>query len=139
MAIWQDLVDRYGFPARYASVRRFVVNAARPALRRKPTSVITTEAWRRGPGGLRRRPDGSAPESGQVPAHAALRAHARPFPFRTGQMWSFATTPNSQLVRVYLTVALPNADVGELRRRTQEAGNAFSSILQTMRFAVPAK
>ena len=24
MAIWQDLVDQYGFPARYASVRRFV-------------------------------------------------------------------------------------------------------------------
>jgi transposase len=25
MAIWRDLVDEYGFPARYASVRRFVV------------------------------------------------------------------------------------------------------------------
>ena len=25
MAIWQDLVDDHGFPARYASVRRFVV------------------------------------------------------------------------------------------------------------------
>src|SRR5947199_10617376 len=25
MAIWQDLVDEHGFPARYASVRRFVV------------------------------------------------------------------------------------------------------------------
>ena len=25
MAIWQDLVDQHGFPARYASVRRFVV------------------------------------------------------------------------------------------------------------------
>lgn len=25
MAIWQDLVDNHGFPARYASVRRFVV------------------------------------------------------------------------------------------------------------------
>jgi hypothetical protein len=24
MAIWQDLVDDHGFPARYASVRRFV-------------------------------------------------------------------------------------------------------------------
>ncbi len=24
MAIWQDLVDRYGFPGRYASVRRYV-------------------------------------------------------------------------------------------------------------------
>jgi transposase len=41
MAIWQDLVDGHGFPARYASVRRFVV-----ALRgRTPTDarvVITT-------------------------------------------------------------------------------------------------
>jgi transposase len=41
MAIWQDLVDGHGFPARYASVRRFVV-----ALRgRTPTeahAVITT-------------------------------------------------------------------------------------------------
>jgi hypothetical protein len=26
MAIWQDLVDAYGFPARYASVRRFVAS-----------------------------------------------------------------------------------------------------------------
>src|SRR5438876_6485381 len=25
MAIWQDLVDQHGFPARYASVRRFVI------------------------------------------------------------------------------------------------------------------
>ena len=25
MAIWQDLVDGHSFPARYASVRRFVV------------------------------------------------------------------------------------------------------------------
>ena len=41
MAIWQDLVDGHGFPARYASVRRFLV-----ALRgRTPTdarAVITT-------------------------------------------------------------------------------------------------
>jgi transposase len=41
MAIWQDLVDGHGFPARYASVRRFVV-----ALRRRtPVDarvVITT-------------------------------------------------------------------------------------------------
>src|SRR6266542_1324858 len=26
MAIWQDLVDEHGFPARYASVRRFVIS-----------------------------------------------------------------------------------------------------------------
>jgi transposase len=41
MAIWQDLVDGHGFPARYASVRRFVV-----ALRGRAASdahvVITT-------------------------------------------------------------------------------------------------
>jgi transposase len=41
MAIWQDLVDRYGFTSRYASVRRFVVKlrgAAVPEAR----VVITT-------------------------------------------------------------------------------------------------
>ena len=41
MAIWQDLVDDHGFPARYASVRRFVAT-----LRQQPTvearAVITT-------------------------------------------------------------------------------------------------
>ena len=41
MAIWQDLVDGHGFPARYASVRRFVL-----ALRGRPPTearvVITT-------------------------------------------------------------------------------------------------
>ncbi len=35
MAIWQDLVDGHGFPARYASVRRFVV-ALRGPRRPKP-------------------------------------------------------------------------------------------------------
>src|SRR5207253_481914 len=30
MAIWQDLVDEHGFPARYASVRRFVVKLGGP-------------------------------------------------------------------------------------------------------------
>ena len=41
MAIWQDLVDDHGFPAGYASVRRFV-----STLRQQPTvearAVITT-------------------------------------------------------------------------------------------------
>ena len=41
MAIWQDLVDDHGFPARYASVRRFVAK-----LRQQPAvearAVITT-------------------------------------------------------------------------------------------------
>src|SRR5207237_8263263 len=41
VAIWQDLVDDHGFPARYASVRRFVVTlrGGRPADARV---VITT-------------------------------------------------------------------------------------------------
>ena len=42
MAIWQDLVDDHGFPARYASVRRFVAT-----LRQQPAvearAVITTD------------------------------------------------------------------------------------------------
>ena len=41
MAIWQDLVDDHGFPAAYASVRRFVAT-----LRQQPAVearvVITT-------------------------------------------------------------------------------------------------
>src|ERR1700716_2978563 len=41
VAIWQDLVDDYGFPGRYASVRRFVVTlrGSRPTDARV---VITT-------------------------------------------------------------------------------------------------
>jgi transposase len=41
MAIWQDLVDGYGFPARYASVRRFVA-ALRGSRRHDAHVVITT-------------------------------------------------------------------------------------------------
>ena len=41
MAIWQDLVDRHGFPARYASVRRFVA-ALRGATPAEARVVITT-------------------------------------------------------------------------------------------------
>ena len=45
MAIWQDLVDDHGFPAGYASVRRFV-----STLRQQPTvearAVITTARFR---------------------------------------------------------------------------------------------
>ena len=37
MAIWQDLVDDHGFPARYASVRRFV-----STVRQQPTHKSTT-------------------------------------------------------------------------------------------------
>ena len=41
MAIWQDLVDRHGFAARYASVRRFVV-ALRESTAAQARVVITT-------------------------------------------------------------------------------------------------
>ena len=41
MAIWQDLVDDHGFPARYASVRRFVVTL-RGAAPAEARVVITT-------------------------------------------------------------------------------------------------
>ena len=41
MAIWQDLVDDHGFPARYASVRRFVVKL-RGQPRAEARVVITT-------------------------------------------------------------------------------------------------
>jgi hypothetical protein len=43
MAIWQDLVDDYGFSARYASVRRFVVTL-RGVAPAEARVVITTEA-----------------------------------------------------------------------------------------------
>ncbi len=59
MAIWQDLVDRHGFPARYASVRRFVVKLRGPA----PARGAPGDRHRAGrgrPGRLRRRPDGAA-------------------------------------------------------------------------------
>jgi transposase len=47
MAIWQDLVDRHGFPGRYASVRRFVavLQAAAPP---EPAAIITTAAGEEG-------------------------------------------------------------------------------------------
>lgn len=41
MAIWQDLVDGHGFPARYASVRRFIV-ALRGRTPMEARVVITT-------------------------------------------------------------------------------------------------
>jgi transposase len=47
MAIWQDLVDRHGFTARYASVRRFVV-ALRGHAPYDARVVITTEPGQEG-------------------------------------------------------------------------------------------
>ena len=43
MAIWQDLVDGYGFTGRYASVRRFV-RAQRATAPPEPSGIITTPA-----------------------------------------------------------------------------------------------
>ena len=47
MAIWQDLVDRHGFSARYASVRRFVVTL-RGCAPQDARVVITTEPGEEG-------------------------------------------------------------------------------------------
>jgi transposase len=41
VAIWQDLVDDHGFPAQYASVRRFVIKL-RGTATADPRVVITT-------------------------------------------------------------------------------------------------
>jgi hypothetical protein len=41
VAIWQDMVDDYGFPAQYASVRRFVVHL-RGSVRPDARLIITT-------------------------------------------------------------------------------------------------
>jgi hypothetical protein len=43
MAIWQDLVDDYGFVARYASVRRYL-RALRTSTPADARVVITTDA-----------------------------------------------------------------------------------------------
>ena len=42
MAIWQDLVNEVGFPARYASVRRFVRQLRRTALPEARVVIATT-------------------------------------------------------------------------------------------------
>jgi transposase len=42
MAIWQDLVDEVGFPARYASVRRFVRQLRRTAPPEARVVIVTT-------------------------------------------------------------------------------------------------
>jgi hypothetical protein len=76
VAIWQDLVDDHGFPARYASIRHFVA-----ALRRSAPAdarvVITTA-----PGEEGQVDHGEGPmvrDRGirQVPTHAALCPDAR--------------------------------------------------------------
>ena len=75
VAIWQDLVDDHGFPARYASVRRFVVKL-RGSDAGRGARGHHDRARRRRPGRLRRGADGARPRHGQVPPHAPLRPHA---------------------------------------------------------------
>jgi hypothetical protein len=72
MAIWQDLVDDYGFAARCASVRRFVVTLrgiASPEAR----VVITTAPGEEAQVDYGRWPDGPPSADRQAPAHTALR------------------------------------------------------------------
>ena len=47
VAIWQDLVDDHGFPARYASVRRFVLTL-RVGMPAEARVVITTSPGEEG-------------------------------------------------------------------------------------------
>ena len=63
MAIWQDLVDDHGFPARYASVRRFVVTL-RGAAPAEARVVITTAPGEEGQVDYGDGPDG--PRSGDA-------------------------------------------------------------------------
>ena len=76
MAIWQDLVDDHGFPARYASVKRFV-----PKLRGsnavEARVVITTAPGEEAQVDYGDGPMVRDPRDGQVPPDAALRADAR--------------------------------------------------------------
>src|SRR5213593_1931240 len=41
MAVWRDLVDDHGFPAQYASVRRFVVTLRGPRTREAHPVIVT--------------------------------------------------------------------------------------------------
>ena len=41
MAIWRDLVDDHGFPAQYASVRRFVITLRGPQLAEAHPVIVT--------------------------------------------------------------------------------------------------
>src|SRR5262249_29274918 len=44
MAIWQDLVDQHGFPAHYASVRRFVITLRGRRRPQAPPVIVTAPA-----------------------------------------------------------------------------------------------
>ena len=76
VAIWQDLVDDHGFPARYASVRRFVVTL-RGSAPAEARVVITTAPGEEGQVDYGEGPMVRDRGTGQVPTHAALRPDAR--------------------------------------------------------------
>ena len=76
VAIWQDLVDDHGFRARYASVRRFVRDAARHARRPRRASSSRPRPARKARS-TTARGRWCATRHGQVPTHAALRPDAR--------------------------------------------------------------
>jgi len=75
VAIWQDLVDDYGFPARYASVRRFVV-ALRGSAPSDARVVITTAPGEEGQVDYGEGPMVRDRGDREVPTHAALCPHA---------------------------------------------------------------
>ena len=79
MAIWQDLVDGHGFAGRYASVKRFVrklCGSSAPEAR----VVIETAPGEEAQVDYGTGPMVRDPQSGQVPAHAAVRDDAGPQP-----------------------------------------------------------
>jgi hypothetical protein len=73
MAIWQDLVDTYGFSDKYASVKRFV-RKVRGSSTPEARVVIATAPRRGSSGRLRHWSDGARPENRPVPSYAVIRA-----------------------------------------------------------------
>ena len=67
-------------------------------------------------------------------AEASYQEILRSLPYRSGRTWSFTTTPQSQLVRVYLIVLLRGTSTAEDNDATGSAGAVFSEILRSMTF-----
>jgi len=61
----------------------------------------------------------------------------RGLPYRSAQTWSFVTTPQSQLVRVYLAVLLRGISAAEDSAATSAAGTVFAEVLRSMTFQSP--
>src|SRR5438093_3842919 len=100
MAIWQDLVDEHGFPARYASVRRFVVKLRG---QRTPDAhpVITTA-----PG-----------EEGQVDyGEGPMVRHPGTGKYRRTRLFVFTLGFSRKSVRL-LTLRVKRAALGRAARR----------------------